>query len=98
MRRMIDDFINAGDSTSLSMVDDFSLIELIASKEENFIKELPKRIKENQSAVANVIENNLRKVIVEERPTNPKYFDRMSIILMILLKRKNSKALNMKNI
>ncbi len=93
MRRMIDDFINAGDSKSLTSFDDFSLIDLIAAKGENFVFDLPENIKNNTSAVQNVIENNLRKVIVEEKPTNPKYYKRMSVILDEIIERKNQKKI-----
>ena len=41
----------------------------------------------------NLVENNLRKVIVEEKPTNPKYYERMSIILDELIERKNKKKI-----
>ena len=37
--------------------------------------------KKRQEAVAETIENNVRKVIVEESQTNPKYYEKMSKLL-----------------
>ncbi len=36
--------------------------------------------------MAETIENNLRKVIIEESPTNPMYYERMSVLLDELIK------------
>ncbi|MFM7368883.1 MAG: restriction endonuclease subunit R, partial [Sphaerospermopsis kisseleviana] len=42
-------------------------------------------IRNNQTAVAETIENNLRKLIIEQEPTNPKYFEKISILLNELI-------------
>ena len=39
---------------------------------------LPKGIRKNKEAVAETIENNVRKLIIDEHPINPKYYDKMS--------------------
>ena len=51
-------------------------------------------MKNNKQAVAETIENNLRKVIIEERLTNPKYYDSMSELLddIIHQRKKDAKA------
>ncbi|MEM7713923.1 MAG: HsdR family type I site-specific deoxyribonuclease [Cyanobacteria bacterium P01_A01_bin.68] len=81
MRHLVDTYIGAEDSEVISNFDDMTLIELIVQRGEDAIEELPKTIKENPEAVAETIENNLRKLIVEQQPTNPKYFDKMSQLL-----------------
>ena len=51
-------------------------------------------IRQNKEAMAEVIENNLRKVIVEEHPTNPKYYEKMSVLLDELIRRRKEKTLD----
>lgn len=86
MRHLIDSYIRADESEVVSAFDDLSLIQLIVERGEGeFIKALPEGIQKDKEAVAEVIANNLRKTLVEERPTNPKYFDRMSTILQELI-------------
>ncbi len=81
MRHLIDTYIGAEESEVISNFDDMTLVELIVQRGKDAIKELPKSIKENPEAVAETIENNLRKLIIEQQPTNPKYFDKMSELL-----------------
>ena len=49
------------------------------------IDKLPEGIKEEPEAVAETITNNMRKVIIDERAMNPKYYDRMSELLDALI-------------
>ena len=56
------------------------------------LKDLPHGITENKAAMAETIENNLRKVIVEERPTNPTYYDKMSELLDSLIRQRQHQA------
>ena len=53
---------------------------------------LPKSIKQNKEAVAETIENNLRKVIIDQQPTNPKYFEKMSALLDELIQARKAAA------
>lgn len=53
---------------------------------------LPKGIKQNKEAVAETIENNLRKVIIDRQPTNPKYFEKMSALLDDLIQARKAAA------
>ena len=93
MRHLIDSYIRADESEKVSEFDDFSLIQLIVEREDEAIKALPENIQKDKEAVAETIENNLRKVIIEETPTNPKYYERMSVILDELILEKKRKAL-----
>lgn len=93
MRHLIDSYIGAEESRMLASFDDFSLIDLLEQKGKNALKEVPKSIKDNKEAMAETIENNLRKVIIEERPSNPAYYDKMSAVLDELIKlRKEATA------
>jgi type I restriction enzyme R subunit len=92
MRHLIDTYINANESEKISAFDDedMTLMNLIVKKGEGFVDDLPAGIKKSEKAVAETIEHNLRKVIIEERPTNPMYFDTMADVLNALIdERKN---------
>ena len=86
MRYLIDSYVGAEESRVLSSFDDLSLVELIVERGEDAIKEMPKRIRANKEAVAETIENNLRRVIKEESSTNPMYYEKMSVLLDELIK------------
>ena len=81
MRHLIDSYIGAEESRVLSNFDDLSLVELLIQKGQDAVNSLPKNIRKNKEAVAETIENNLRKVIIEESPTNPMYYEKMSVLL-----------------
>lgn len=94
MRHLIDTYIGAEESEVISKFDDLTLIDLIVQRGKDAIASLPKAIQEHPTAVAETIENNLRKLIVDKQPTNPKYFDRMSALLDELIedRRQESQA------
>ncbi len=71
MRHLIDSYIGAEESEIISAFDDMTLIELIVERGANGVDALPKSIKQNPKAVAETIENNLRKLIIDQQPTNP---------------------------
>jgi type I restriction enzyme R subunit len=93
MRHLIDTYIRADDSTILSEFDDVSLLQVLARDGTSGLGKLPKGIQKNKDAVAEVIENNVRKVIIDEQPINPKYYDRMSELLDALIDRRRKKAI-----
>jgi type I restriction enzyme R subunit len=43
--------------------------------------------------VAETIENNVRKLIIDEQPINPKYYEKMSQLLDALIKQRRAEAL-----
>ncbi len=92
MRHLIDSYIAAEESKKVSAFDDFSLVELLVKDGKNALEKLPENIKKNKEAMAETIENNLRKVIVEESPTNPIYYEKMSVLLDELIKLRNEEA------
>jgi type I restriction enzyme R subunit len=93
MRHMIDNYISAEESKKISAFDNMSLVELLVRDGASALDALPESIAKSEEAMAETIENNLRKVIIEERPTNPKYFDEMSALLTELIeeRRKDSR-------
>ena len=94
MRHLIDTYISAEESRKVSALDNMSLIELIVARGVNFVDELPEDIKGNKEAAAETIENNVRRKIVEKTETNPKYFDKMSILLKELIDERKRATIN----
>jgi len=93
MRHLIDTYVRAEESEKVSAFDDMTLVQIIVEKGiKDAIKTLPKGIRANKAAVAETIQNNLRKVITEKKPTNPKYFEQMSELLDALIKERQEQA------
>ncbi|WP_449412086.1 type I restriction endonuclease subunit R [Pandoraea soli] len=93
MRHLIDTYIRAEESEKISAFDDLSLIQLIVERGTGAVDALPKGIRESKDAVAETIENNVRKLIIDEQPINPKYYERMSELLDALIEKRRSDAL-----
>lgn len=93
MRHLIDCYIGAEESRMLANFDDFSLVELLVARGEDAINDLPKKLKSDKDAMAETIENNLRRVIIEERPTNPMYYEKMSVLLDELIRLRKEATL-----
>jgi type I restriction enzyme, R subunit len=90
MRHLIDTYIDAKESKKISAFDDLTIIDLILKNGVGAVDDLPTNIRKNKKAVAEVIENNVRRLITEEKPSNPKYFEKMSVLLdEIIQERKN---------
>ncbi|MCX9085323.1 MAG: HsdR family type I site-specific deoxyribonuclease [Candidatus Methanoperedens sp.] len=92
MRHLIDTYISAQESKKISAFDDLTLIELIVKRGVDAVSLLPDGIKQNKEAVAETIENNIRKLIIDETPTNPKYYEKMSALLDELIKERKEEA------
>jgi len=97
MRHLLDTYIQAKPSETLSDFDNATLIDLIVKLGPSALDKLPAGIKKDPEAVAETITNNMRKVIIDERPLNPKYYDRMSELLDALLEERRKGALEYKD-
>ncbi len=88
MRQLMDMYLDANASKRISDFENRSLVDLIV----NISKDIDSTGAGNgkkREAVAETIENNVRKVINEESATNPRYFEKMSILLdQIIVLRK----------
>jgi type I restriction enzyme R subunit len=93
MRYLIDTYIQAEDSKVISAFDDLSLIQLIVERGVDAVDALPKGIRKDKNAVAETIENNVRRLIIDEHPINPKYYDKMSQLLDALIEKRRQEAL-----
>jgi type I restriction enzyme R subunit len=94
MRHLIDTYIRAEESEKISAFDDMSLIQLIVERGADAVNALPKGIRENQEAVAETVENNVRRLIIDEQPINPKYYEKMSELLDALIEQRKKEAMD----
>jgi type I restriction enzyme R subunit len=96
MRHLLDAYISAKPSEVVANFADTGLVELIVKLGKGAIDKLPDGIKKDPEAVAETIVNNMRKLIVDEHATNPKYYDKMSELLDALLDERRKGALEYK--
>lgn len=94
MRHLLDTYIHAEESEKISAFDDMTLIQLIVERGADAFNSLPQRIRANHEAMAETIENNVRRLIIDEQPTNPKYYEKMSLLLDILIHERRQMALD----
>lgn len=88
MRHLIDTYIRAEESEKISAFDEMSLIQLIVERGPDAVNALPKGIRKNEEAVAETIENNVRKLIINESPVDPAYYEKMSKLLDALIEQR----------
>lgn len=93
MRHLLDMYIRADDSEVLMDFEEIGLIELIVEKGAGAIDTMPEDLRKNPGAMAEAIENNVRKIIVDENPVNPKYYEQMSVLLNELIELRRQKAI-----
>ena len=96
MRHLLDTYIRAEESEKLSAFDDMTLVDLILSRGEEAVDSLPSSIAGDREAMAETIENNVRRLIIDETPVNPKYYERMSELLDALIEQRRKEALDYK--
>ncbi len=96
MRFLLDTYIQANASETVADFEDTGLIQLIVQLGAGAIDKLPQGIKKDPEAVAETITNNMRKVIVDERAMNPKYYDKMSQLLDALIEQQRQGAIDYK--
>ncbi|MCX6913449.1 MAG: HsdR family type I site-specific deoxyribonuclease, partial [Verrucomicrobia bacterium] len=94
MRHLIDTYIRAEESEKVSAFDDLSLVQLIVERGADAVNSLPEGIRKNKEAVAEAIENNVRRLIIDEQPINPKYYEKMSELLDALIAQRRAGALD----
>lgn len=94
MRFLLDTYIQASASETVSNFEDTGLIDLIVKLGAGAIDKLPPGIKNSPEAVAETITNNMRKVIIDERAMNPKYYDRMSELLDAIIEERRQQAID----
>lgn len=93
MRHLLDSYIRADESIVVSEFEELGLVELIVKKGLGALNELPDGLKE-PAAMAETIENNLRRTIIDENPVNPRYYEQMSELLDALIQERRQQAIS----
>ena len=95
MRHLLDTYIRAEESETLSTFDDISLVQLLVENGiEAAIELLPEGIRRDETAVAATIENNIRRLIVDRSEINPRYYEEMSRLLDKLIQQQKEGAMD----
>jgi type I restriction enzyme R subunit len=94
MRHLIDTYIVASEPKKISPFDNIPLLELIVKTGigDAVVQQLGE-MAGNQDAVAETIENNVRKKIIKERLGDPEFYDRMSQLLDEIIQARRIKQL-----
>ncbi|MBS63169.1 type I restriction endonuclease subunit R [Salinisphaera sp.] len=87
MRHLINTYIQADPADDLGTVDDYSLIELVVETgiHDAIARKLNQKGKLNRNAVAEGIVNNVRKTIIRDQLTDPRFYEQMSKLLEDLI-------------
>jgi type I restriction enzyme R subunit len=96
MRHLLDTYIRAEESEKLSAFNDLTLVELVVERGEAAVEALPEGLREDRQAMAETIENNVRRLIIDEMAVNPKYYEKMSELLDALIEQRRQEALDYK--
>ena len=96
MRHLLDTYIRAEESETLSTFDDLTLVQLIVERGEKAVDALPESIRGNREAIAETIENNVRRLIIDEMAVNPRYYENMSKLLDSLIRQRKQEAIDYK--
>jgi type I restriction enzyme R subunit len=96
MRHLLDTYIRAEQSEKVSAFDDMTLVQMIVERGEDALDSFPEDIRKNRDAMAETIENNVRRLIIDEMAVNPKYYEKMSQLLDALILQRKREALDYK--
>lgn len=90
MRHLINTYIQADPADPLGAVDNYSLVELIIETgiHDAIAKKLNEKGKLSKNAVAEGIINNVRKTIIRDQLTDPKFYEELSKLFDDLIKQK----------
>lgn len=95
MRQLLDMYLSADPSRTLSNFGESTLLDLVKEYGvEEASKKLPEGIRRNKSAMAETLEANMRKVIIQEMPINPVYYEKMSTLLSELIRQRKLDAIS----
>lgn len=96
MRHLLDTYIRAEDSEVVADFEELGLIDLIVKNGIGALDSMSSSMKADEENMAETIENNMRKVIIDEQAVNPAYYERMSELLDALIEERRQQAINYK--
>ena len=93
MRHLIDTYIEADEPRKISPFDNLSLVQLIVKS--GIANAIATRLGglRNEAAIAETIENNVRRKIIHEQLTDPAYYEKMSTLLDEIIAARKARAL-----
>ena len=95
MRHLIDTYIQAEDARRIDPFGDQSLLDIMLNSGiAEAIKNLPAGIRSSKEAVAETIENNVRRKIIKDHLIDPAYFDEMSKLLSEIVRERKANAIS----
>lgn len=95
MRHLIDAYIEADEPRKISPFDNMGLLDLIVKT--GIGKAINGQLggmKGNKNAIAETIENNVRKKIIKEHLSDPAYYEKMSALLDEVIAARKAKAID----
>jgi len=94
MRHLINTYIQADPAADLGALGEMSLIELIVETgiHDAIARRLNEKGKLSRNAIAEGIINNVRKTIIREQLTDPRFYEQMSTLLDDLIRRDREDA------
>ena len=94
MRHLIDTYVQADEPRKISPFDNMGLLDLIVKTGiAAAIAQQLGGLKGNKGAIAETIENNVRRKIIKEHLNDPAYYEKMSALLDEIIAARKSKAI-----
>ena len=94
MRHLIDTYIEADEPRKISPFDELPLLDLIVKTGiGNAIATQLGGLRGNKDAIAETIENNVRRKIIKEHLNDPAYYEKMSALLDEIITARKAKAI-----
>lgn len=90
MRYLFNRYVKAEESEVLQNLEEWGVLDLVMA---NQTDQLPENIKANPELMAEVIENNVHSAIVDENPVNPRYYEKMSVLLEELIAQRKQQSI-----
>ncbi|WP_338762045.1 HsdR family type I site-specific deoxyribonuclease [Bernardetia sp. ABR2-2B] len=95
MRQLLDMYLTADPSRMLSNLGEKSLLQLIIENGiEDATEHLSPQIKKSKESISEAVENNIRKIIIQEMPINPIFYGKMSELLGDLIEQRKTNAIS----
>ncbi|MCM1129590.1 MAG: type I restriction endonuclease subunit R [Alistipes senegalensis] len=93
MRNLLDRYVEAAAPRTLSAFENLPFLEIVAQSgiRETIAKKFAKF--QSKEAVAEAVENNVRRAITSEHAANPEFYERMSKLLTALVEQRRANAL-----
>jgi len=93
MRYLLDAYIQADESRVIARFDEQGIVDLfVHGGLDTLESQLPPGLRQPE-AMTEAIENNIRRLIVDEHPVNPRYYEKMSALLDELIAQRKAQAL-----